>query len=187
MMLRLAVFASMVAAVAALGPVGPARPAPVAPVVHALPVPPEPAVRANEIGGLSFSTSVNEQARPVAPAMRFSGTTLRLWISFNYYDYDARTRPRVRYVIRANGEEWQSGDLTCCEGTTGRYAFPIERERDRPLGGAGYQVSIYVGDVEASRGEFVVLGTGGFDNDNNDNGNNNGFGPRGIPSNSDNQ
>jgi hypothetical protein len=183
MMLRLAVLALLMVTLAQTGRAGAMPPIPARPVVHVLPAAGAPAVRANEIGGLSFSESVNEQARPVNPAQSFSGTTMRLWISFNYYDYDYQKRPRVRYVIRANGDTWQEGDLTCCDGPQGRYAFPIERERDRALGGAGYQVSIFVGDVEASRGEFQVYGTGGFDNENSDN-DNHGFGPRGNLSNS---
>jgi len=146
-------------------------------------VSPSAPLSGNEVGGLSFSESVDDGARPIDPAVDFSGSTLRLWISFNYYDYDYRTRPPVRYLIRANGDDWRRGDLTCCEGAQGRYAFPVERERDRPFGGAGYEVLIYVGGAEASRGSFVVRGTGGFDNDNNAN-DNHGFGPRGNLSNS---
>jgi hypothetical protein len=182
MILRLAVLFLLVVMLAQTGNVAAVPTSPAQPVVHLLPAPVAPALRANEIGGLSFSESVNEQARPVNPAQNFPGTTMRVWISFNYYDYDDRKRPPVRYVVRANGDTWQEGGLTCCEGAQGRYAFPIERERDRALGGAGYQVSIFVGDVEASRGEFQVYGTGGFDNDNNDN-DDHGFGPRGNLSN----
>jgi hypothetical protein len=125
---------------------------------------PIPSALAAEVGGLSFSESVNEQARPINPKVDFPSTTMRIWISFNYYEF--KSGNRVKYVIRANGAEWQTGDVACCVGEEGRFAFPIERERDREFGGAGYEVVILIGNVEASRGNFVVQGTGGFDNDN---------------------
>ena len=134
----------------------------------------------NEIGGLSFSDSVDERARPIGADVDFSPETMRLWVSFNYYDFKAGSR--VHYVVKAHGEDLMTGDLTCCEGANGRYAFPLEYERDRAFGGAAYEVIIVVGKTEASRGMFVVRGTGGFDNDNCDNADR--FAPRGNLSNS---
>ena len=96
--------------------------------------------------------------------MDFSPETLRLWVSFNYYDF--KPGSRVHYVVNAQGETLLTGDLTCCEGptvgtpsrsstsATGRSAVPPTRS------------IIVVGKTEASRGTFVVRGTGGFDNDN---------------------
>ena len=118
----------------------------------------------NEIGGLTFSDSVDERVRPIGADVDFSPETMRLWVSFNYYDFKPGTR--VHYVVRAHGEDLMTGDLTCCDGPNGRYAFPLEYERDRAFGGAGYEVVIVVGKTEASRGHFVIRGTGGFDNDN---------------------
>lgn len=157
MILRAVLSASLIVVVALMGTLSEA------PRVSRL-LPISSAFAAAEIGGLSFSEAVTEMARPVNPRVDFPDSTMRIWISFNYYDF--KPGNRVRYVIRANGDEWQTGDVACCVGEEGRYAFPIERERDRAFGGAGYEVVILIGNVEASRGTFVVQGTGGFDNDN---------------------
>ena len=104
----------------------------------------------NEIGGLSFSDSVDERARPIGADVDFSPETLRLWVSFNYYDF--KPGSRVHYVVKAHGETLMTGDLACCDGPNGRYAFPLEYERDRAFGGAAYEVIIVVAKTEASRG-----------------------------------
>jgi len=44
--------------------------------------------------------------------------------------------------------------------------FTRERDSRTHLGGASYDVRIYVGDAEVAHGGFGVRGRKGFDNDN---------------------
>jgi hypothetical protein len=122
------------------------------------------AAPAGDIGGLSFSEAIDAQAEPIWKNNVFDRDVERLWVSFNYYS--VAPGAKVSYTITFNGEDWQGGPLTCCDGSDGRYAFPIERERDRNLSGGGYLVIIWVGGAEASRGFFSVAGTDGGDNEN---------------------
>jgi hypothetical protein len=124
-----------------------------------------------EVGELSFSESVDDRARPRDPKIEFDSTSDDVWVSF---DYRNNSGSNVSYLARANGEDWAWGDLDCCEGSQGRYAFPLRRRSGKDLGGAAYEVFIYDGDTEKARGGFGVHGTKGFDSDGQGNSNNNG-------------
>src|SRR5688500_13712158 len=67
----------------------------------------------NEIGGLSFSDSVDELARTIGADVDFSPETRLLWFSFNYVDF--RSGSRAHYVDKGYGEYLMAGDLTCCD------------------------------------------------------------------------
>jgi hypothetical protein len=72
----------------------------------------------------------------------------------------------MSYLVRANGEDWRWGDLDCCEGATGQFAFPLERDSGKDLGGAAYDAYVYANNAEVAHGGFGVKGRGGFDHDN---------------------
>jgi hypothetical protein len=127
-----------------------------------------------DVGELVFSDAVNERGEPIGRKVDFPSGTEAVWASFEYRDYGAGAR--VSHVVRANGMDFRFGDLACCPGRDGRFAFPIRRDGGQALGGAAYAVFIYDGDREIGRGGFGIQGTGGFeDNENlsNDRGNDN--------------
>ena len=120
------------------------------------------------LDGLTFSADVDGQANPVDTRIEYDSSTERVWTSFAYRDYGGEA---MSYLIRANGDDWRWGDLDCCEGSNGRFAFPIER-RSGDLGGAAYDVFVYASNAEVGHGGFGVRGTQGFDdNDGDDNDN----------------
>ena len=119
---------------------------------------------------LPSSEAVNARALPIRPRTEFSDQD-RVWVSFGYANHDPNVK--VSYLVRANGEDFRWGDLDCCGGREGRYAFPIERRSGRELGGAAYDVRIFMGDAEVAHGGFGVRGREGFDSDNQDSGNDN--------------
>jgi hypothetical protein len=121
---------------------------------------------------LTFATDVDDRANAVRPQTEFSSHTERVWATFAYRDYSGES---MSYLVRANGEDWRWGDLDCCEGQGGQFAFPIERRSNNDLGGAAYDVFIYANNAEVGHAGFGVRGTQGFDdNDGDDNGNSNG-------------
>ena len=118
------------------------------------------------VGGLEFSERVDKNGRPDDSAVEFDKSTDRIWVSFDYSDYHGE---RLSFIARANGNDWKFGDLDCCEGgSSGRFAFPLERRSGKSLGGAAYEVRIYAGDAEVAVGGFGVKGTGAFDEDDQD-------------------
>jgi hypothetical protein len=123
------------------------------------------------VDGLAFSADVDGQANPIDGGIEFSSSTERVWTSFAYRDYGGES---MTYLVRANGDDWHWGDLDCCEGQNGRFAFPIERRSGNDLGGAAYDVLVYANGAEVARAGFGVRGTRGFDSDGSDNGNGNG-------------
>ena len=118
---------------------------------------------ATDVPSIEFSEAVDDQAEPINPRVEFDSSTDRVWASFAYYNHDGG---RVSYIVRANGEDYRWGDLRCCDAREGRFAFSIERRSGHDLGGASYEVLLYVGDSEVARGGFGIRGRGGFDNDN---------------------
>ena len=125
---------------------------------------------ATDLTELAFSEAVNDRNEPIEQRTEFDYPD-QVWVSFGYSNHDPNAR--VSYLVRANGEDFRWGDLDCCGGRQGRYAFPIERRSGRELGGAAYEVRIYVGDVEVAQGGYGVRGREGFDSDNQDSGNDN--------------
>lgn len=122
--------------------------------------------------GIQFSTAVTSDGRPVDPRTEFPAGTNTVWASFDYSGHTPGAR--VSVLVRANGDDFRSGDLDCCNGTQGRFAFPIERRNGGDLPGAAYDVRVYVNDVEVAQGGFGVRGRQGLDNDGQgDNGNDN--------------
>jgi hypothetical protein len=120
---------------------------------------------AMSVGGLDFSESVDGNAQPDDSAIEFDKQTDRIWVSFDFHDYSGE---QVSFIARANGSDWKFGDLDCCEGASGRFAFPIERDSGKALGGAAYEVRIYASDAEVAAGGFGVKGTKAFDEDDQD-------------------
>ncbi len=125
---------------------------------------------ATDLTALAFSEAVNDRKEPIGQRTEF-GDPDQVWVSFGYSNHDPNVK--VSYLVRANGEDFRWGDLDCCGGRQGRYAFPIERRGGRELGGAAYEVRIYMGDAEVAVGGFGVRGREGFDSDNQDSGNDN--------------
>lgn len=123
-----------------------------------------------QLSDLAFSESVDDRARPRDPRVEFDSSTDEVWVSFEYRDFHGG---QVSFLARANGEDWAWGDLDCCDGERGRYAFPLRRRSGKDLGGAAYEVLVYIGDEEQARGGFGVRGARGFDSDSHDNGNGN--------------
>jgi hypothetical protein len=122
--------------------------------------------------GLQFSTHVNSDGKPENPRVEFGDGTNEVWVSFEYHDHDPNAK--VSYLARANGEDYKFGKLDCCEGSHGRYAFPItKRSGGGDLPGAAYDVRIYVNDAEVAQGGFGVNGRQGLDNDGEQQGNDN--------------
>ena len=113
-----------------------------------------------QIGDITFSKHVDGNAQPIDPQIEFSSRTNRVWASFSYQDNGGA---RLSYLIRANGSDWQSGDLNCCFTQAGRFAFPIRRPSGKDLGGAAYEVRIFDGDIDLANGGFGVKGTKAFD------------------------
>ena len=120
---------------------------------------------ATDLTELAFSEAVNDQREPINPRTEFADPD-QVWVSFGYRNHDPNVK--VSYLVRANGEDFRWGDLDCCGGREGRFAFPIERRSGRELGGAAYEVRIYMGEAEVAHGGFGVRGREGFDSDNQD-------------------
>lgn len=125
-----------------------------------------------DISGLTFSEAVNDRAEPINPLVEFRSGIDRVWVSFDYRNNDPGTR--LTFVAQANGMDFRDGVLECCANRDGRFAFALQRRRG-DLGGAAYEVIIYSGNSELTRGGFGVRGVERFDNDNrrdddNDNG-----------------
>jgi hypothetical protein len=128
---------------------------------------------ATSTDGLQFSTSVSSDGKPNDPRVEFGGGTHTIWASFEYHDHDSSAR--VSYLVRADGEDYKYGKLDCCDGSHGRYAFPItKRSGNGDLPGAAYDVRVYVNDAEVAHGGFGVKGRNGLDHDGQENGNGNG-------------
>ena len=113
--------------------------------------------------GLEFSTSVDSSARPENPRVEFGGGTDRVWVSFDFRDHDPNAT--VTYLARANGEDYKTGRLACCNAREGRFAFPFTSRGGNNLPGASYDMRIYVNGAEVAQGGFGVNGRGGLDND----------------------
>jgi hypothetical protein len=121
---------------------------------------------AMSVSDLTFSERIDKDGRPDDPSVEFDKGTDRIWVSVTYRGYSGE---QLSFIARANGEDWKFGDLDCCEGgSSGRFAFPLERDSGTSFGGAAYEVRIYAGDAEVAAGGFGVKGTGAFDNDNED-------------------
>jgi len=114
--------------------------------------------------GLQFSTSVDSNARPENPRTEFGGGTDTVWVSFEFGDHDPGAV--FTYLARANGEDYKTGRLNCCDSRSGRYAFPFTKRGDGgEIPGAAYDIRIYVNGAEVAHGGFGVNGRGGLDND----------------------
>jgi hypothetical protein len=133
---------------------------------------PAAAPAATYTDGIQFSSHVSSEGRPENPRTEFGGDTHSIWASFQYHDHDPSAK--VSYLVRANGEDYKFGRLDCCNGSNGRYAFPItKRNGGGDLPGAAYDVRVYVNDVEVAQGGFGVNGRDGLDQDGQENGNDN--------------
>ncbi|MCC7368106.1 MAG: hypothetical protein IT306_06780 [Chloroflexi bacterium] len=122
--------------------------------------------------GLTFSKSVDSDARAIHPDVEFGRGTEVVWASFDYTDHDGNAK--VTYLVRANGEDYRWGTLDCCKGGSGRAAFPIEKRSGHGnLPGAAYEVRVYVNGAEVAVGGFGVKGGRGLDNDGQGHGNDN--------------
>lgn len=136
-----------------------------APAVSAAPAL-EPALgpAATETNGLTFSSAVDSNARPIDPRTEFGGGVNTVWASFEYRDHDKDAK--VTYLLRANGEDYKWGTLDCCGSGSGRAAFPItKRGSSGNLPGAAYEVRVFANGAEVAVGGFGVKGRGGLDND----------------------
>jgi hypothetical protein len=119
------------------------------------------------VDNIAFSEHVDQAALPSNPMVDFDKTTPRVWMSFSFNNYSGE---RMSYTVNANGSHWQDGGLNCCgDNSSGQFAFPIERNSGKDLGGAGYHVRIFANGVEVGRSGFGVRGTRGFDHDNDNN------------------
>ena len=128
------------------------------------PVASGPRVAAISAGALTFSRGLNEAGEQLLPEVEFPGAIITVWAAFDYSGYTNGTR--LNALVRANRKDFRSFDLVCCPGESGRLSFAIERESGRPLGGAAWEVVVYSGETELTRGGFGVRGTRGFDDDN---------------------
>ena len=156
MVIRLLISASLLAAISLLGVTfgglnTPLRPAPVS------------AAPANTtVDGLTFSHGINGDATPVNEDIEYHSGENKVWVSFAYSNHDPNTV--VSYLVRADGDDYRWGRLDCCSGSSGHFAFPIERKNGGALAGAAYDVRVYVNDAEVAHGGFGVKGKQGLDN-----------------------
>jgi len=128
---------------------------------------------ATSIDGLQFSTRVSSDGKPEDPRVELGSGTHTVWASFQYHEHDSSAK--VSYLVRANGEDYTFGKLNCCDGSSGRFAFPItKRNGGGDLPGAAYDVRVYVNDAEVAQGGFGVNGRQGLDSDGQGSGNGNG-------------
>ncbi len=125
---------------------------------------------ATNLGDLAFSQSVDREARPQGRGVLFPPGTSEVWASFEYRDHEPGKR--LTFLVTVDGQDFQFGDLTCCAGSGGRYAFPIRRLLTRS-NVAGYEVRVFEDGVELTSGFFAV---GGIPNDNDVGGDNDGGG-----------
>ena len=170
MIVRIAVVAVVLATFVVLGAPWNGSSVSLAPAtVSAAPV---GAPAATSTDGLQFSTHVSSDGKPQDPRVEFGSGTNTVWASFQYHDHDPSAK--VSYLVRADGEDYTFGKLDCCNGSNGRYAFPItKRSGSGDLPGAAYDVRVYVNDTEVANGGFGVKGRGGLDHDGQGNGNGN--------------
>jgi len=166
MIVRFAVVAAVLAAFIALGTPWNG------PVLGLQPSTAAAAPAATSTDGIEFSTHVSSDARPEDPRIEFGSGTNTVWASFQYHDHDSSAK--VSYLVRADGEDYTFGKLDCCNGSSGRYAFPIrKRNGNGDLPGAAYDVRVYVNNAEVAHAGFGVKGRGGLDHDGQGNGNGN--------------
>lgn len=156
MIVRLLIAASVLIAVALLGaplsaPGESFRPA----TVSAAPV-------GTYTDGITISHGVTSDAQPVNVDPEYSSGQDQVWASFNYYDHDSNAK--VTYLLRANGEDYKWGDLDCCRGNSGRFAFEVTGRNGNELPSAAYELRIYVNGAEVAYGGFGVKGRNGLDN-----------------------
>jgi hypothetical protein len=159
MVIRLLISASLLATITLLGVFfggssDPFRPAPVS------------AAPANTtVDGLTFSHGITSDAQPVDPDIEYHSGENKVWVSFGYSNHDPNTE--VTYLVRINGDtDYNWGRLDCCSGSSGHFAFPIERKNGNggALAGASYDVFVYVNGTQVAEGGFGVKGKQGQDN-----------------------
>ena len=132
------------------------------------------------VGGLTFSKAKNDANQPIDSSTGFVPPIQQVWVTFDYSGWTAGTR--LSRIVRFNEQDIIVGDLQCCPGGSGRYAFPISATPPGSLPEGGFEVIIYINGVEAQRAGFAVLTTSGSgtsgskDQGGNDNGNDNGNG-----------
>jgi hypothetical protein len=117
---------------------------------------------ATTVDGLTFSHGINSDATPVNEDIEYHSGENKVWVSFGYRDHNPNTV--VSYLVRADGDDYRWGRLDCCSGSSGRFAFPIERKNGGQLAGAAYHVFVYVNDAQVADGGFGVKGKQGLDN-----------------------
>jgi hypothetical protein len=168
MIVRLLLAGSLLVAVALLGaPLGTPTDS-----LRAAPVAAAPASTYTD--GIAVSHGITGDGQPVNEDYEYAKDTHSVWISFNYYDHD--TRAKVTHLVRANGDDYKWGDLDCCKGNSGRFAFELDGKNGNDLAGAAYDVRIYVNGAEVANIGFGVKGKGGLDNGDPDDGDDDGNG-----------
>jgi hypothetical protein len=156
MIVRLLVSASLVVAIALVG-VGTGGSS-----TFLRPTEVSAAPAATTVDGLDFSHGITSDAQPVNPDIEYHSGENKVWVSFSFRDHNPNTV--VSYLARADGQDYRWGRLDCCSSSSGRFAFPIERNNGGALAGAAYDVRVYVNDVEVAHGGFGVKGKQGLDN-----------------------
>ena len=114
-------------------------------------------------GTLSFSRGPTEAGQQTLPESDFPTNIVTAWAAFDYEGYTSGTR--LNALVRANGRDFKTIDLACCPSSGGNLSFPIARDSGRVLGGAAWEVIVFAGDTEVTRGGFGVRGTRGFEDD----------------------
>jgi len=117
------------------------------------------------VDGLTFSHGINSDATPVNEDVEYHSGENKVWVSFSYSNHDPNTE--VTYLVRVNKDtDYNWGRLDCCSGSSGRFAFPVERKNGNggPLAGAAYDVFVYVNGTQVAEGGFGVKGKQGQDN-----------------------
>jgi hypothetical protein len=114
-------------------------------------------------GPLSFSRGLTEAGEQTLPETDFPTNIVTVWATFDFEGYTSATH--LNAVVRANRRDFKTIDLACCPSASGSVSFPIARDSGRVLGGAAWEVIVYVGDTEVTRGGFGVRGTRGFEDD----------------------
>ena len=114
-------------------------------------------------GTVSFSRGLTEVGQQTLPEIDFPTNIVTVWAAFDYEGYTSGTR--LNALVPANGRDFKTIDLTCCPSASGSFSFPIARDSGRVLGGAAWEVIVFAGDTEVTRGGFGVRGTRGFEDD----------------------
>ena len=122
-----------------------------------------PAASVVTAGTLSFSRGLTEAGQQTLPEIDFPTDIVTVWAAFDYEGYTSGTR--LNTVVRANRRDFKTIDLACCPSASGSFSFPIARDSGRVLGGAAWEVIVFAGDTEVTRGGFGVRGTRGFEDD----------------------